>query len=487
MSEEIVISNYINGALVKPHSEKYIDSYNPATGDVFAKVPDSDERDVSDAVKAAISAFKSWSATTANYRSAMLLKIADAIEEKFEKFASMESRDQGKPVSLARRVDIPRVLLNFRFFATAILHEHDEAVSMTTPCTAFNFTVREPVGVAGLISPWNLPLYLLSWKIAPAIAFGNTCVCKPSEFTSVTASMLCEIFKEVDLPPGVVNMVFGYGPTAGEAIVRHPDVKLVSFTGSTTVGCHIQEVTAPFLKKLSLECGGKNAAIIFDDADFENCVETTVTSSFANQGEVCLCTSRIFVKREIFDKFLSKFLEKMKNIVVGDPEDPSSVMGALVSKQHYEKVMGYIKLAESTPGAKLHRVHDLPLKLPEKCKNGNFIAPVVITDVGDDSPFMQEEIFGPVTCIVPFDTEEEVIERANNVTYGLCASIWTQDVSRVQRIARKIEAGNIWVNCWLVRDIRVPFGGLKMSGIGREGQRYSYEFFTETKNVCIKY
>ncbi|XP_039270810.2 2-aminomuconic semialdehyde dehydrogenase-like [Styela clava] len=488
MTDHIIVSNFINGEFVEPLNKSYIDSFNPSTGHVHAKIPDSNEEDVSLAVAAGKTAFQSWSDTSIQYRSKMMLKIADILESKLEEFAEMESRDQGKPVSLARAVDIPRAILNFRFFATAILHMQTDSVVQKLPCEAVNYVLRQPIGVAGLISPWNLPMYLLTWKIAPAIAYGNTCVCKPSEFTSVTAWMLCKVFVEAGLPPGVVNIVFGYGPTAGEPILVHPDVPLISFTGSTAVGQHIQEVTAPWTKKLSLELGGKNAAVIFADVDLEKCIETTVRSSFANQGEVCLCTSRIFVQREIYEDFLSKFLERMKKIIIGHPDSPDTVMGALVSRQHWEKVTSYINLAENTTGVKVHTiVEKSQIKIPDKCQNGYFLMPTVITDVHDSSPLMQEEIFGPVTCIVPFDTEDEVIKRANDVKYGLAACLWTQDVGKTHRVAKQLEAGTVWVNCWLVRDLRIPFGGIKMSGVGREGQNDSYEFFTEAKTVCIKY
>ncbi|CAH1247981.1 ALDH8A1 [Branchiostoma lanceolatum] len=484
MPVELVLQNFIDGQLVG--TENHIDSYNPSTGEVYAKVPDSGEAEVNAAVQAAKAAFPGWSETPAAERSRILNQIADLIENHSEEFVQAESRDQGKPVSLARAVDIPRAIYNFRFFATTILHKTESATYLEN-MQATNYTVRTPVGVAGLISPWNLPLYLLTWKIAPAIACGNTVVCKPSEMTSVTAWMMCRLLNDAGLPQGVVNVVFGYGPKAGEAIVKHPDVPLVSFTGSTPVGQRITEQSAPHCKKLSLELGGKNPCIIFADADMEKCIPTVVRSSFANQGEVCLCSSRIFVQRSVYEQFLQKFVDATSKIQVGNPADPMTTMGALVSKEHLNKVKGYVNLAYEEGATIMCGEGKGELKLSDNLKNGYYMLPTVITDVKDSSRCMQEEIFGPVTCVVPFDTEDEVIMRANNVKYGLSASLWTQDVSRTMRMGRKLEAGTIWTNCWMVRDLNMPFGGMKASGVGREGYKDSVEFFTEEKTVCIKH
>ena len=416
-----------------------------------------------------------------------MLQIADLIEQHAEELARLESEDQGKPVSLARKVDIPRAIYNFKFFGTSILHEVSNSTTQKEPCQALNFVERMPLGVAGLISPWNLPLYLLTWKVAPAIAFGNTCVAKPSEMTSVSAQRLAEIINLSDLPPGVVNFVFGCGPTAGEALVTHPDVPLISFTGSTVVGQRITEKSAPFCKKLSLELGGKNPAIIFDDANLEECLSTTVRSSFANQGEVCLCSSRIYVQRSIYDTFVKRFVELVKKIKVGDPNDPTTVMGALVSKEHKEKVKKYIDIAVKDGGVIECGEGVQSLNLPDHCQSGYYVLPTVITGLKENSVCWKDEIFGPVTCLMPFDSESEVIEKANNVRYGLCATLWTKDVSKVHRVSRKLHVGTVWVNCWLVRDLHMPFGGVKMSGIGRESAEDSLDFFTEKKTICIKY
>ncbi|XP_074656211.1 2-aminomuconic semialdehyde dehydrogenase-like [Tubulanus polymorphus] len=480
-SGELTIENFVNGNFVK--SDELIDSFDPSTGRVWAKIPNSTETEVCQAVNAAKSAFKGWSGKPPQERSQILLQIANVLESKLDEFARFESRDQGKPVSLATMVDIPRAVYNLRFFATAILH-HLNISHPLEKMDAFSYTTSEPVGVAGLISPWNLPIYLLTFKIAPCIAVGNTCVCKPSEMTSVTAWMLCKVFQQAGLPPGVVNMVFGTGLRTGNALIKHPDVPLISFTGSTATAETIQVAAAPFCKKLSLELGGKNPAVIFNDADFDKCIQFTIRSSFANQGEICLCTSRIFVQRGIYDQFVSKFVEATRNIKVGDPRVEDTRCGALVSKEHLAKVKGYVEIARKE-GATV-ACGDEDLDLPQECKNGYFMRPTVITDVTDESRLMQEEIFGPVTCIVPFDTELEVIERANNVKYGLCATVWTRDTSCAHRVSHKLQAGSVWVNCWLVRDLSMPFGGMKSSGIGREGFRESIDFFTEKKTVCIQ-
>ncbi|XP_065843545.1 2-aminomuconic semialdehyde dehydrogenase-like [Oscarella lobularis] len=411
------------------------------------------------------------------------MKIADLIESNSDELARSESKDQGKPISLAKRVDIPRAIHNFRFFASAILHTTNTS-TILDGVGAVNYTQRIPVGVAGLISPWNLPLYLLTFKLAPALATGNTVVAKPSEMTSVTAWMLAKLFNEAGLPSGVCNIVFGTGPKAGSSIVCHPDVSLVSFTGSTLTGEIITKESAFACKKLSLELGGKNPAIIFEDADLDKCVPTTLRSSFANQGEVCLCTSRIYVQEKIYDKFLDLLVSATKKIIVGPPENDSTVMGALISKEHLEKVRGYVELAQKE-GGKIECGEE-PLFLPDKNKQGYFMRPIVVSNLSDGSRCMQEEIFGPITCVVPFKNEEEVIERANNVKYGLSATVWSENLSRVHRVAQRLDVGTVWTNCWLIRDLNVPFGGMKSSGIGREGLHGSIDFFTEQKTICVK-
>ncbi|XP_051947912.1 2-aminomuconic semialdehyde dehydrogenase [Xyrauchen texanus] len=464
----LVLENYIGGKFVP--CSKLIDSYDPSTGEVYCKVPESGPEEVDAAVRAAKEAFPDWSAKSPAERSQVMNKLADLIESHLEEFAQAESKDQGKTITFARTVDIPRAAYNFRYFASSVLH-HTNDCSQMDHMDCLNYTLRCPVGVAGLISPWNLPLYLLTWKIAPAVATGNTVVAKPSEMTSVTAWMMCRLLEEAGFPPGVVNIVFGTGPHAGDALVSHPDVPLISFTGSTATARLITERSAPFCKKLSLELGGKNPAIIFADADMEQCISTTVRSSFSNQGEICLCTSRIFVERSIYPEFLTRFVEATRQWKTGVPSDPSNNNGALISKEHLQKVNGYVALALAE-GAKVYCGEGVDkLTLPQRNAGGYFMLPTIISEVTDSSALMQEEIFGPVTCVTPFDEEEEVISRANGVRYGLAATVWSRDVGRVHRVARKLQAGLVWANCWLVRDLNLPFGGMKQSGIGREGAK----------------
>ncbi|XP_025976548.1 2-aminomuconic semialdehyde dehydrogenase isoform X3 [Dromaius novaehollandiae] len=497
----LVLENFIAGKFVPCSS--YIDSYNPSTGDVYCRVPDSGKEEVSTiqmykkveaAVRAAKDAFPIWSSKSPLERSQILNKLADLIEHDLEVFAQAESKDQ---------VDIPRAVYNFRFFASSILHHTTECTEMAA-MGYLHYTSRTPVGIAGLISPWNLPLYLLTWKIAPAIACGNTVVAKPSEMTSVTAWMLCKLFEKAGISHGVVNMVFGTGSKAGEAIVCHPDVPLISFTGSTLTAQRITEKSAPHCKKLSLELGGKNPALVFDDADLNQCIPATVRSSFANQGEICLCTSRIFVQKGIYNEFLKRFVEETKKWKVGSPSDPTVDMGALISKEHLEKVTlhgvqltssfrglqkvrNYVKKAQAEGARILCGEGVDSLALSAGNQKGYFMLPTVITEIKDESCCMQEEIFGPVTCVVAFDTEEEAIERANGVKYGLAATVWSSNVSRVHRVAQRLQSGLVWTNCWLVRDLNLPFGGMKASGVGREGAKDSYEFFTEIKTITIKH
>lgn len=471
------LSNFINNAFVPPRSGAYFDDINPATAEVIAQIPDSDRDDVDAAVAAAKRAFPAWSRTPVEQRSRILLKLADLIEQNLEELALCESRDSGKPVSLARRMDIPRAVANFRFFATAILHHASQA--HVTDSVALNYTLRQPVGVAGLISPWNLPLYLLSWKIAPAIASGNTCVAKPSEWTPFTAQRLAELSLEAGLPAGVMNIVHGTGPKAGAAICEHPDVPLISFTGGTVTGAKVAAAAAPMFKKLSLELGGKNPNVIFADADLDDAIATSIRSSFWNQGEICLCGSRIFVERAIYDQFVERFVAATKELRIGDPMDPQTDVGALISEAHLEKVLRYLELAKDEGGTIVTGGNRVG-------RPGFFLEPAVITGLGCDCRVLQEEIFGPVVTITPFDGDEEAVRFANSTRYGLSATVWTRDLKRAHRVAAALHAGTIWINCWLLRDLRVPFGGMKDSGVGREGGFESLEFFTEAKNVCVK-
>ena len=477
------IQNYINGNLIAPDSGNYIDNFEPATGKVYSFIPDSQESDVEKAFQAANNAFPAWSNTSIDKRSAILSRIAVLIEENLERLAIAESVDNGKPVWLAKMVDIPRAASNFRFYATAIMHYAAGAHAMSDK--AINYTLRDPIGVVGCISPWNLPLYLFSWKIAPALAAGNCVVAKPSEVTPMTAFLLSEICIEAGLPPGVLNIVHGLGHTAGNAIVSHRHITAISFTGGTQTGAHIAKIAAPMFKKLSLELGGKNPNIIFADCDYDKMLTTTMRSSFANQGQICLCGSRIFVERPIYEKFKKDFVAKTKALTVGDPSNDSNKMGAVVSLDHKNKVLSYIELAQDEGGEILAGGNEI---IPEgRCENGYFLAPTIIEGLTYNCRTNHEEIFGPVVTIMPFDTEEEVLMYANSVKYGLAATLWTSNVSRATKMSKQIHAGIVWVNCWLLRDLRTPFGGVKASGVGREGGFHALDFFTEPKNVCIEY
>ena len=476
------IRNFIDGQFVEPIGGKYLENIEPATGKPYSQVADSDARDVERAVAAAEKAFPDWSRTPAADRSLLLLRIADLIERDLEKFARAESIDTGKPLSLARSLDIPRAASNFRFFATAILHTENEA--HVTDGIAFNYTLRQPRGIVGLISPWNLPLYLLSWKIAPAIACGNTAIAKPSELTPMTAFLLCEICAEAGLPNGVLNVIHGTGPNVGSPITAHPKIGTISFTGGTVTGRKVAETCAPMFKKVSLELGGKNPNIIFADADLERAIAGSVGSSFANQGQICLCGSRVFVERSVYKDFVSRFIDKASQLKQGDPLDEKTEQGAIVSKTQLDKVKFYVDLAQQE-GGKVALGGKAPDSINERCHDGYFFPPTVLTDLPVSCRTNREEIFGPVVTITPFDNEEEVIGYANDNDYGLASSVWTQNLSRAHRVAEKIHTGTVWVNCWLVRDLRVPFGGMKQSGVGREGGEEALRFFTEPKNVCI--
>ncbi|MBR9757464.1 MAG: aldehyde dehydrogenase [Algicola sp.] len=477
------IKNYINGNFHEPSSNEWIDNFCPANGEVYGQIPNSSKEDVENAYIAAKSAFPSWSQTTLEERSRILLKISEGIEANLGKLAQAESEDNGKPISLAKAIDIPRASSNFRFFANAITQfasESHESVGMN----AINYTLRQPIGVVGCISPWNLPLYLFTWKIAPALAAGNCVVAKPSEVTPMTAYLLGEICNKAGLPKGVLNIVHGLGTTTGQAIIEHPDIKAISFTGGTATGAHIARTAAPMFKKLSLELGGKNPNIIFADCDYDNMLKTTVKSSFANQGQICLCGSRIFVEASIYERFKTDFIEKVKQLKVGHPSENDTNIGALVSKPHLEKVMDYIQIAKEENGKVLCGGNRVTVAGFE---NGYYLEPTVIEVTTDDCRVNQEEIFGPVVTIMPFNTEDDVLQMANKVKYGLSATLWTNDLKRTMRLSNQIHAGIVWVNTWLMRDLRTPFGGMKASGVGREGGFEALRFFTEPKNVCIKY
>jgi aminomuconate-semialdehyde/2-hydroxymuconate-6-semialdehyde dehydrogenase len=480
---EEYLKNYIGGQFLSPDSGKYLENPNPATGKTFSYIPDSGASDIEKAVAAAKKAYKSWSTSGIQFRYEMLNRIADLIGDNLEAFALAESMDSGKPLSLAKSVDIPRAQSNFRFFATAILHFSSESHNMEGQ--AINYTLRQPFGVVGCISPWNLPLYLFSWKIAPALAAGNCVVGKPSEITPMTAFLLSKVCKEAGLPDGVLNIVHGLGPSAGQALVEHPDVKAISFTGGTNTGRHLARTAAPMFKKLSLELGGKNPNLIFADCDFDKMIAETMRSSFANNGQICLCGSRVYVQRPLYDKFKAEFVARTQKLVVGNPLEENTNQGAVVSKSHFEKILSYIELAKEEGGKVL--AGGKAVQLDGENEGGYFIAPTIIEGLPETCRTNQEEIFGPVVTIQPFDTEAEAIALANSTEYGLASTVWTSDLNRAHRVAENIQAGIVWVNCWMLRDLRTPFGGVKNSGVGREGGLEALRFFTEPKNVCVKF
>ena len=477
------LANFINGKYVPPKNGKFIDNFNPATGEVYAQIPDSDALDVVEAFRAASTAFEKWAKMPVQERTDILLRVADILSERRQEFAEAESRDMGKPLWLAREVDMNRAILNFKFFANRVVQHQERASHMDGQ--GLNYALHEPIGVTGLISPWNLPLYLLTWKIAPALAVGNTAVCKPSELSPMTAYMLGEVFNQAGLPPGVCNIVLGRGETAGDAIVTHPGIPLISFTGGTDTGAMILEKGGRKFKKMGMELGGKNANIIFKDADLKKCLPMTLRLSFLNSGQICLCGSRIFVQENIYDEFMEKFVADTKSIKVGDPFENETFMGPVVNREHKQKIVAAIEQAVGEGGKVV--AGDEELDLPEKLKNGYYLRPTIITDLTDCSELWQKEIFGPVVTVRPFKYPHEAIKWANTSPYGLSATVWTQDLSRAHKVAQSLQAGTVWVNTWSKRDLRVPFGGYKASGLGREGGDDSIDFYTEQKNVCIEY
>ena len=474
------LTNFINGKFMQPKTEEYLDVFEPATGQVYSKVPNSSSTDIDVAFQAANAAFPGWSELTVTDRSQYLHKIAELLEHQLDDFANYESRDTGKPVTLAQSVDIPRAIANFRFFG-----EYGPTFKFNSELNSDqseNRVVHAPLGVVGCISPWNLPLYLFTWKIAPALMAGNTVLAKPSEITPYTAYKLGEICEDANLPAGVLNIIHGQGITAGDALINHKGVQAISFTGGTATGKIIAQKTAASFKKLSLEMGGKNPAIIFTDCNYNKMLETVVQSSFSNQGQICLSSSRILIQTEIFQQFKKDFIRKVNKLIVGDPQHHESNLGAVSSKNHFEKIMNYIELAEKEGGNIL--LGGKAVKLNGRCKKGWFIEPTIIEGLTNTAKTNQEEIFGPVVTLIPFNDEEDAIQIANESDYGLSATIWTEDKERATRVSNQVEAGVIWVNCWLVRDLRTPFGGMKQSGMGREGGSEALRFFTEQKNVC---
>jgi len=480
----IAVRNFVDGEFADPRSGARLDDIEPAVGAAYATVPDSGADDVAVAVAAAQRAFPAWARTPVEERARLLIDVAGRIEARLDEFARAESVDTGKPLSLARSLDIPRAVANLRFFATAALHFHSEAHA--TDHGVLNYTLRRPRGVAAVISPWNLPLYLLTWKIAPALATGNTVVAKPSELTPMTAQMLAEACRAAGLPPGVLNIVHGRGAGAGAALVSHPDVPTISFTGGTVTGAAIAATAAPMFKKIALELGGKNPNIVFADAGLDDAVATSLRAAFTNQGEICLSGSRLFVEEPIYESFVARMVDGARRLRLGDPLDSATEQGALVSAAHRDKVLGCIDQARRDGGRILCGGGPPAKPVSDRCRGGYFVEPTVIAGLDPKSRIMREEVFGPVVTVTPFRGEDEAVALANGTDYGLAACVWTENLARAHRVAERVASGTIWINCWMVRDLRVPFGGMKKSGVGREGGDEALRFFTEPKNVCIR-
>ncbi len=476
------IKNFIDGEFLLSSSGQYIDDINPATGELIGKITNSNSQDVQNAVDAASSALQSWSSLTIEQRIAWLNKIADALESKKELIAQTESRDTGKPISLARRVDANRSITNFRFFAEFAAKQNDMQFDMDD---AINYVHRKPVGVVGLITPWNLPLYLLTWKIAPALVMGNTIIAKPSELTPLTANLFASTLQEIGFPKGVFNIVHGLGPNAGQPILEHPEIKAISFTGGTQTGRIVAKTAAPLFKKLSLELGGKNATIILDDADLHAAAKGAAKAGFTNSGQVCLCGSRILVDASVATEFTELLLNEVRSMKQGDPQNEDTEIGSVISIQHLEKVESYVELAKQEGGTILTGGKRPSLSSNQNL-NGAFLEPTVISGLGIDSRTATEEIFGPVVTLHTFENQDQAIEMANSTEYGLAGSVWTTDLERGKQFSKQIETGIMWVNTWLHRDLRTPFGGVKNSGVGREGGQWSLSFFSEMTNICVK-
>lgn len=477
------ILNLIDGRLREPMAGQFFPVIEPATGVVYAQAPDSGSADIDRAVAAAQRAFPAWSGTPALERAACLVRLAELIERDSESLARAESIDTGKPITLARTVDLPRSAASCRFFASAI--GHTSSALHTMDDGSLNYTLRSPRGVAGLIAPWNLPLYLLTWKIAPAIATGNTCVCKPSELSPMTAFLLSELVIEAGIPPGVINIVHGTGAGAGSPLVEHPGVPTLSFTGGTATGRTIARIAAPMFKRYALELGGKNPNVIFADADMDEAAMTACRAAFTNQGQICLCGSRVYVEESVFEPFVEQLVKHAKAMRVGDPLDEETQIGSVIARHHLEKIESMVKLAREL-GGEIRCGGRQAETVSERCKGGSFYEPTVITGLASDCAVEQQEIFGPVVSVSPFATEAQAIELANGTEYGLSAMVWTSDLSRTHRVAAQIDSGVVWINCWMVRDMRTPFGGMKQSGVGREGGDEALRFYTEAKNVCVK-
>lgn len=476
------ILNLIGGTFAPAHSGEWLDNIEPATGQVYGRIPRSGAEDVEAAVSAARAAFPAWRAWSPTDRRAVLMKLADKVAENAAMLAEAEARDNGKPISVAGAVDIPRAEHNLRFYASAA--EQFSSESHTMGDGSVNYTLRKPLGVVGCISPWNLPLYLFTWKIAPALASGNCVVAKPSEVTPMTAYLLGTWAKEAGLPDGVLNILHGLGPEVGQAMVDHHYIRAISFTGGSATGAAISASAAPKFKKLSLELGGKNATVVFDDCDFDEAVATAVRAAYSNQGQICLCGSRILVQDTLYERFRDAMVERVSRLRIGDPMDPSTKMGAVVSRAHRDKVLAAIDTARGEGGRILcgggrHNPGE------PRLKGGYFVQPTLIEGLDHTCVTNREEIFGPVATLQPFADEQEALGLVNATKYGLSASVWTRDLKRAHRFSAGIDTGMVWINCWLVRDLRTPFGGTRHSGVGREGGYHSMRFFTEPQNICV--
>jgi aminomuconate-semialdehyde/2-hydroxymuconate-6-semialdehyde dehydrogenase len=480
------ILNYIDGQFVRGKQD--FADVNPANGTVIAEVSEADCGQVDAAVQASRKALHGeWGRATVRERAAKLHKVADAIEARFDCFVAAEVADTGKPITLASRLDVPRAAANFRVFADIIKTAGLESFQTETPDgkSALNYSVRKPLGVVGIITPWNLPLLLLTWKVAPALACGNTVVVKPSEETPATATLLAEVMKEAGIPDGVYNVVHGFGPnSAGEFLTQHPEVNAVTFTGESQTGAAIMKTVAASVKPVSFELGGKNAAIVFGDCDFEEAVDGVAEAAFLNTGQVCLCAERVYVERSIFDRFVEQLKKKAEALRVGSPLDKSTQTGPLISSSHRDKVLSYYKLAHEE-GAVTVAGGGVP-QFGNELDNGFYVQPTIYTGLKESTRCVKEEIFGPVCHIASFDSQEEAIAMANDTKYGLAASIWTTNLKRGHRVAQQMNVGITWVNCWFLRDLRTPFGGVGLSGIGREGGMHSLNFYSELNNVCIR-
>ena len=484
MSVPLEVYNYIDGRLQPPGGDDWLDLYEPATGRSCGRVADSNAGDLQQAVAAARLAYPEWRRAGPAVRAGWLNALADLVEARAEQLAAAESADTGKPLSLARNADIPRVAANLRFFAAAATQFASESHPMGD--AGINFTLREPLGVVGCISPWNLPLYLLSWKIAPALAAGNCVIAKPSELAPVTAGLLAELCIEAGLPPGVLNMLHGQGAGIGQQLVADTAIRAISFTGGTRTGALIAQAVAPSFRKVSLELGGKNPTIVFADCDFERTLDGVLRAAFTNQGQVCMCGSRILVEAPLYERFRDALVARVRALRVGDPSDPATEQGALISAQHRQKVLDHIALAQAE-GGRLLCGGEAFTPPDERCRDGWFVSPALFENLSPACRTNQEEIFGPVATLAPFKDEEDAVALANGVAYGLATSIWGRDIGRCHRVAARVEAGMVWVNCWMVRDLRTPLGGMKSSGLGREGGFEAMRFFTEAKNVCVSY